>query len=302
MYPVYKSIGTKEKCEEVKILFPSQHQNCQPGLEYLMNPRPISDNPYYCGSCKLLNKVAIITGGDSGIGRAVAYAFAKEGADITISYLCEDEDANETKAYIERLGRRCLLIPGDLRDEEMSKVVVEKTIQCFGKIDILVNNHAVQFIQRSILDISAEQLDDTFRTNVYAFFYMTKAALPYLKKGSSIINTTSITAYRGEPLLIDYSATKGAILTFTRSLSQSLMDEGIRVNGVAPGPIWTPLIPSSYSAKEVETFGSGTSKVPMNRAGQPFEVATSFVFLASDDSRYMSGQILHPNGGDIVGS
>lgn len=302
MYPVYKSIGTKEKCEKVKILFPPQHQECQPGLEYLMEPRPISDNPYYRGSCKLQGKVAIITGGDSGIGRAVAYAFAKEGADIAISYLCEHKDANETKAYIEGLGRKCILIPGDLRDEEMSKIVVEKTIECFGKIDILVNNHGVQFIQNSILDITAEQLDDTFRTNVYAFFYMTKAALPHLKKGASIINTTSITAYKGEPLLIDYSATKGAVLTFTRSLSQSLISKGIRVNGVAPGPIWTPLIPASFSAEQVETFGSYTSKVPMNRAGQPFEVATSFVFLASDDSSYMSGQILHPNGGAIVGS
>jgi NAD(P)-dependent dehydrogenase (short-subunit alcohol dehydrogenase family) len=302
MYPVYKSIGTKEKCKKVKVLFPPQHQECQPGLEYIMEPRPISDNPYYRGSCKLKGKVAIITGGDSGIGRAVAYAFAKEGADIAISYLCEHKDADETKAYIEGLGRKCILIPGDLRDEEMSKVVVDKTLDCFGKIDILVNNHAVQFIQQSILDITAEQLDNTFKTNVYSFFYMTKAVLPHLKKGASIINTTSITAYRGEPLLIDYSATKGAVLTFTRSLSQSLISKGIRVNGVAPGPIWTPLIPSSFSAKEVETFGSDTSKVPMNRAGQPFEVATSFVFLASDDSSYMSGQILHPNGGAIVGS
>lgn len=302
MYPVYKSIGKKEKCEKVKVLFPPQHQECQPGLEYLMEPRPISDNPYYRGSCKLQGKVAIITGGDSGIGRAVAYAFAKEGADIAISYLCEHKDANETKAYIEGLGRKCILIPVDLRDEEMSNVVVEKTLECFGKIDILVNNHGVQFIQNSILDITAKQLDDTFKTNVYAFFYMTKAALPYLKKGASIINTTSITAYKGEPLLIDYSATKGAVLTFTRSLSQSLISKGIRVNGVAPGPIWTPLIPSSFSAEQVETFGSDTSKVPMNRAGQPFEVATSFVFLASDDSSYMSGQILHPNGGAIVGS
>lgn len=302
MYPVYKSIGKKEKCEKVKVLFPPQHQECQPGLEYLMEPRPISDNPYYRGSCKLQGKVAIITGGDSGIGRAVAYAFAKEGADIAISYLCEHKDANETKAYIEGLGRKCILIPGDLRDEEMSNVVVEKTLECFGKIDILVNNHGVQFIQNSILDITAKQLDDTFKTNVYAFFYMTKAALPHLKKGASIINTTSITAYKGEPLLIDYSATKGAVLTFTRSLSQSLISKGIRVNGVAPGPIWTPLIPSSFSAEQVETFGSDTSKVPMNRAGQPFEVATSFVFLASDDSSYMSGQILHPNGGAIVGS
>ncbi|CEP80775.1 dehydrogenase [[Clostridium] sordellii] len=302
MYPVYKSIGIMEKCERVKILFPQQHQDSQPGLEYIMEPRPISDNPYYIGSCKLQGKVAIITGGDSGIGRAVAYAFAKEGADIAISYLCEHKDANETKEYIERLGRKCILIPGDLKKEEMSRVVVEKTIKYFGKIDILVNNHGVQFIQESILDITAEQLDETFKTNIYSFFYMTKAVLPHLKKGASIINTTSITAYQGEPLLIDYSATKGAILTFTRSLSQSLISKGIRVNGVAPGPIWTPLIPSSFSAKQVETFGSNTSKVPMKRAGQPFEVATSFVFLASDDSSYMSGQILHPNGGAIVGS
>ncbi|MCQ4696967.1 SDR family oxidoreductase [Paeniclostridium sordellii] len=302
MYPVYKSIGIMEKCERVKILFQQQHQDSQPGLEYIMEPRPISDNPYYIGSCKLQGKVAIITGGDSGIGRAVAYAFAKEGADIAISYLCEHKDANETKENIERLGRKCILIPGDLKKEEMSKVVVEKTIKYFGKIDILVNNHGVQFIQESILDITAEQLDETFKTNIYSFFYMTKAVLPHLKKGASIINTTSITAYQGEPLLIDYSATKGAILTFTRSLSQSLISKGIRVNGVAPGPIWTPLIPSSFSAKQVETFGSNTSKVPMKRAGQPFEVATSFVFLASDDSSYMSGQILHPNGGAIVGS
>ncbi|CEP50655.1 SDR family oxidoreductase [Paraclostridium sordellii] len=302
MYPVYKSIGIMEKCERVKILFPQQHQDSQPGLEYIMEPRPISDNPYYIGSCKLQGKVAIITGGDSGIGRAVAYAFAKEGADIAISYLCEHKDANETKENIERIGRKCILIPGDLKKEEMSKVVVEKTIKYFGKIDILVNNHGVQFIQESILDITAEQLDETFKTNIYSFFYMTKAVLPHLKKGASIINTTSITAYQGEPLLIDYSATKGAILTFTRSLSQSLISKGIRVNGVAPGPIWTPLIPSSFSAKQVETFGSNTSKVPMKRAGQPFEVATSFVFLASDDSSYMSGQILHPNGGAIVGS
>ena len=213
-----------------------------------------------------------------------------------------DELVQKTKENIERLGRKCILIPGDLKKEEMSKVVVEKTIKYFGKIDILVNNHGVQFIQESILDITAEQLDETFKTNIYSFFYMTKAVLPHLKKGASIINTTSITAYQGEPLLIDYSATKGAILTFTRSLSQSLISKGIRVNGVAPGPIWTPLIPSSFSAKQVETFGSNTSKVPMKRAGQPFEVATSFVFLASDDSSYMSGQILHPNGGAIVGS
>ena len=302
MYPIYKSLGVKEECKEVKLLFPPQHQDFHPGFEYLMQPRPIASNPYYKGSGKLKDKVAIITGGDSGIGRAVAYLFAKEGADLVISYLCEHEDAKETKKNIECLGRRCLLVPGDLKNEEMSDVVIQTTIECFGKIDILVNNHAVQYVQRSILDITAEQLDNTFRTNIYAYFFMTKAALPYLKKGSVIINTTSITAYEGNKDLIDYSSTKGAITTFTRSLSQSLVGRGIRVNGVAPGPIWTPLTPSSFSAEEVETFGSGTSKVPMNRAGQPFEIATSYVFLASDDSSYMSGQILHPNGGMIVGS
>lgn len=302
MYPIYKSLGVKEECKEVKLLFPPQHQDFHPGFEYLMQPRPIASNPYYKGSGKLKDKVAVITGGDSGIGRAVAYLFAKEGADVVISYLCEHEDAKETKKNIECLGRRCLLVPGDLKNEEMSDIVIQKTIECFGKIDILVNNHAVQYVQRSILDITAEQLDNTFRTNIYAYFFMTKAALPYLKKGAVIINTTSITAYEGNKDLIDYSSTKGAITTFTRSLSQSLVSKGIRVNGVAPGPIWTPLTPSSFSAEEVETFGSGTSKVPMNRAGQPFEIATSYVFLASDDSSYMSGQILHPNGGMIVGS
>ena len=302
MYPIYKSLGVKEECKEVKLLFPPQHQDFHPGFEYLMQPRPIASNPYYKGSGKLKDKVAVITGGDSGIGRAVAYLFAKEGADVVISYLCEHEDAKETKKNIECLGRRCLLVPGDLKNDEMSDIVIQKTIECFGKIDILVNNHAVQYVQRSILDITAEQLDNTFRTNIYAYFFMTKAALPYLKKGAVIINTTSITAYEGNKDLIDYSSTKGAITTFTRSLSQSLVSKGIRVNGVAPGPIWTPLTPSSFSAEEVETFGSGTSKVPMNRAGQPFEIATSYVFLASDDSSYMSGQILHPNGGMIVGS
>lgn len=302
MYPVYKSLGVKEECKDVKVQFPPQHQECQPGLEYIMMPRPISNNPYSRGSGKLQGKVAIITGGDSGIGRAIAYAFAKEGADITISYLNEEEDACETKAFVEQIGRRCLLVPGDLKNEEMSKIVVEKTIECFGKIDILVNNHAVQFVQNSIMDITYEQMDLTFKTNIYSYIFMIKAVLPYLKKGSSIINTTSITAYQGEPLLIDYSATKGAIVALTRSLSQSLMKDGIRVNGVAPGPIWTPLIPASFSAEQIQTFGSGTSEVPMNRAGQPFEMAPSYVFLASDDSRYMSGQVLHPNGGVVVGS
>lgn len=301
MYPVYKNIGTKENCEVVKVNFPPQHQDCHPGLEYLMNPRPISENVNYKGSNKLEDKVAIITGGDSGIGRAVAYAFAKEGANIVIAYLNEDEDASETCEHVETLGRKCIAIKGDLQKEENCKLVIDKTLEEFGKIDILVNNDAVQYIQQSILDIDEEQLEKTFRTNIFSFFYLVKAALPHLKSNSSIINTTSVTAFKGEELLIDYSATKGAILAFTRSLSQSLVEDKIRVNAVAPGPIWTPLITSSFNSEEVETFGSLRSKVPMDRAGQPYEVANAYVFLASDDSSYMTGQVLHINGGNIVG-
>jgi NAD(P)-dependent dehydrogenase (short-subunit alcohol dehydrogenase family) len=299
MYPVYPYFGWEVKCKNVPITFPPQHQKRQPGFEFLMNPRPIADNPNYIGNGKLKNKVAIVTGGDSGIGRAVAIAFAKEGADLVIAYLDEHQDAVETEQMIKRLGGRCLTIAADLRKEKACVYVVEKAVQTFGRLDILVNNHAVQFPQKSILDITAKQLKNTFLTNIISFFYMTKAALPYLCAGSSIINTTSVTAYRGEKTLIDYSSTKGAIVSFTRSLSLSLIDKGIRVNGVAPGPIWTPLIPASFSAKRVKSFGTET---PMKRAGQPFELAPAYVLLASDDSAYMSGQILHVNGGEMVDS
>lgn len=302
MYPYYKYLRKERYCKDVPIAFPPQHQTQHPGLEYVMNPRPISENPYYKGSGKLERKTALITGGDSGIGRAVAYAFAKEGANIAIVYLYEHEDAEETKERIEKLGVKCLLICGNLTHEDMSVAAVRQCLDEFGKIDILVNNHAVQFVQKRIEDITEEQLDLTFRTNIYSYFFMVKAVLPHLQRGSSIINTASVTAYNGHPKLLDYSATKGAVVTFTRSLSLSLIKKGIRVNGVAPGPIWTPLIPSSFSAEEVKTFGTLTPEVPMNRAGQPFEIAPSYVFLASDDSSYMSGQILHPNGGDMVSS
>ena len=297
MYPVYKSLGVKENCKDVKVQFPPQHQECQPGLEYIMMPRPISNNPYSMGSGKLQGKVAIITGGDSGIGRAIAYAFAKEGADIVINYLNEHEDANFTKKCVEKHGRRCLLIHGDLREEKLSQEIVDKTILTFGKIDILINNCGVQYPKDSILDISSKQLKDTFETNIFTFFYLTKAVLPYLKENSSIINTTSITAFDGKKNLIDYSATKGAITVFTKSLALSLADKKIRVNAVAPGPIWTPLIPSSFSIDEVEMFGTET---PLKRAGQPFELAPAYLYLASDDSRYVTGQIIHVNGGTII--
>jgi NAD(P)-dependent dehydrogenase (short-subunit alcohol dehydrogenase family) len=276
---------------------PPQEQERQPGIESQMRPRPQSDEREYRGSGKLEGKVALVTGGDSGIGRAAAVAFAKEGADVAIVYLDEHEDAKETKRLIEQEERRCLLITGDVGDEETCRQAVRQTVDELGGLHVLVNNAAVQYPQESIEDISAEQLERTFRVNIFAFFYMTKAALPHMKKGSTIVNSASVTAYKGNPKLIDYSSTKGAIVAFTRSLSQSLADKGIRVNGVAPGPIWTPLIPASFEAEEVGKFGQD---VPLGRVGQPEEVAPSYVFLASEDSSYMTGQILHPNGGSIV--
>lgn len=278
-------------------LQPPQHQRQRPGREHKMKPRPKAEDEKHRGAGKLQGKVAIITGGDSGIGRAVAIAFAKEGADVAIVYLEEKKDASETKSLVEEQGRKCLLIAGDVGDEEFCRRAVEQTVKEFGKIDILVNNAAEQHPQESIEKITEEQLERTFRTNIFSFFFMTKAAMKHLKKGAAIINTSSVTAYKGSAHLLDYSSTKGAITAFTRSLSQALADRGIRVNGVAPGPIWTPLIPSTFSAKQVETFGSD---VPLGRPGQPEEIAPSFVFLASDDSSYMTGQILHPNGGTVV--
>lgn len=297
MYPRYPYYGYKTKCEEVPISFPAQHQNRQPGMEYLMVPRPIYDNPQYIGSGKLRDKVAIITGGDSGIGRAVAVAFAKEGADVAIPYLDEHIDAEETKQVIESYGRSCLLLPGDLRDELWCREVIQRTVACYGKLDVLVINQGVQFPQASIRQISRQQLEDTFRTNIYPNFFLTQEALPHLQPGSTIINTTSVTAYAGHSLLVDYSATKGAIVSFTRSLSLQLVSSGIRVNAVAPGPIWTPLQVSSYSAEYITTLGSDT---PMRRAGQPFELAPTYVYLASDDSSYVTGQVLHVNGGTMT--
>ena len=296
-YPIIPYNGYKEECILIPKTFPMQHQNLQPGLEYLMNPSPIYEDPNYIPSKKLDGKVAIISGGDSGIGRAVSILFAKEGANIVISYLNEHKDANYTKQLIESYGRKCLLIPGDLRDENISKYIADITINTFGKVDILVNNCGVQFPQDSILNISTMQLKDTFETNIYTFFYLTKAILPHLKQNSSIINTTSITAFDGKKNLIDYSATKGAIAVFTKSLALSLAESKIRVNAVAQGPIWTPLIPASFTKEQVEIFGTET---PLRRAGQPFEVAPAYLYLASDDSRYVTGQIIHVNGGTIV--
>lgn len=276
---------------------PPQQQERQPGVESQMTPAPQAEAKQYRGSGKLDGKVALITGGDSGIGRSVAILFAREGADVAIAYLNEESDANETKKLIEQEGRRCLTLAGDIGDEQFCQNAVEQTIKTFGKLDILVNNAAEQHPQESIENITAEQLEKTFRTNIFSMFFLTKAALPHLKPGSSIINTTSVTAYKGNPQLLDYSSTKGAIVAFTRSLSQALVEKGIRVNGVAPGPIWTPLIPSTFPEEKVESFGK---QVPMQRAGQPEEVAPSYVFLAADDSSYMTGQILHPNGGSVV--
>jgi NAD(P)-dependent dehydrogenase (short-subunit alcohol dehydrogenase family) len=287
----------KKDKQENQQLQPPQQQERQPGIESEMRPRPKAEDHAYKGCGKLNDKVALITGGDSGIGRAVAILYAKEGADVSIVYLNEHEDAEETRRQVAEEGRRCLLIAGDVGDEAFCREAVERTVNELGRLDILVNNAAEQHPQDSIEKISAEQLERTFRTNIFSFFFLTKAALRHLKEGAAIINTTSVTAYKGNPQLIDYSATKGAIVAFTRALSNSLVEKGIRVNGVAPGPIWTPLIPSTFPPEKVASFGAN---VPMKRAGQPEEVAPSYVFLASDDSSYISGQILHPNGGEVI--
>ena len=282
-----------------KSLQPPQHQRKQPGLESKMDPKPQYISSHYRGSGKLGGKVALVTGGDSGIGRAVAYLFALEGADVIVHYLNEHQDAEKTKELIEGVGKSCWLFPANLQTYKACQGVVNKAKKMATRIDILVNNIAEQHPQDSLEDISCKQFEKTFKTNFFSYFYMIKALLPSLEKGSCIINTTSVTAYKGSDHLIDYSATKGAIIALTRSLSQNLISRGIRVNAVAPGPVWTPLIPASFTAEEVEEFGS---QVPMKRAGQPSEIAPAYVYLASDDASYMTGQVLHPNGGVIVNS
>ncbi len=277
--------------------FPPQQQEQQPGIEAQMAPRPQIEGKNYRAAGKLQGKVALITGGDSGIGAATAIAFAKEGADVAIVYLSEQQDADHVRQLVTQQGRRCECFAGDVGDEAFCRQAVNDTVAKFGRLDIVVNNAAEQHSASSIEEITSEQFERTFRTNIFAYFYLTKAAMPHLKEGAAIINTTSVTAYRGSSHLLDYSSTKGAIVTFTRSLSQQLAQRRIRVNGVAPGPVWTPLIPSSSSAEGVTQFGKD---VPLGRAGQPEEIAPCFVFLASDDSSYMTGQVLHPNGGEIV--
>jgi NAD(P)-dependent dehydrogenase (short-subunit alcohol dehydrogenase family) len=283
--------------EDTKTM-PPQTQDRQPGLETEMHPKPDYE-PRFPGSGRLKDKVALITGGDSGIGRAVAVLFAREGADVAIVYLDEHKDAEDTKALVEREGRSCLTIAGDVTSPDFCRSAVEQTVDRFGGLDVLVNNAAEQFPQKDIDAITPEQLDRTFRTNIYGYFYVTQAAMPHLKEGAAIINTTSVTAYRGSPELLDYSSTKGAIVAFTRSLAKKVVEKGIRVNGVAPGPIWTPLIPATFDADKVSKFGGDT---PMKRPGQPNEVASCYLFLASQDASYITGSVLHPNGGDATES
>ena len=276
-------------------IHPSQKQR-RPGKEGKMNPIP-ETNPLSAGSGKLKGRRVLITGGDSGIGKAVARLFASEGADVAIAYLNETSDAVETRAEVESYGVNCLLIKADISREINCRRVVEKTIKAFGGIDILINNAALHWEQKKFTDISTEQLEKTFHTNVFSYFWITKYALLHMKKGGCIINSSSVTAYRGSDALVDYASTKGAIISFTRSLAANLVDKGIRVNAVAPGPVWTPLIVSSFNQKKIKTFGSDS---PMKRAGQPNEIAPSYLFLALKENSFMTGQVLHPNGGEIV--
>lgn len=277
---------------------PPQHQDRQPGIESQMNPKPDYE-PRFPGSGRLQGRVAIVTGGDSGIGRAVSVLFAREGADVAIIYLNEGEDAQATKSLVEREGRRCLTIAGDVGQPDVCKSAVDRVLRELGRVDVLVNNAAEQHPKKEITEISPEQLEQTFRTNIFGYFFMVQAVEPHLKAGAAIVNVGSVTAYRGSSELLDYSSTKGAITAFTRSLAQSLIEKGIRVNGVAPGPIWTPLIPSTFPEDKVKSFGANT---PMKRPGQPSEVAACVLFLACDDASYVTGQFLHPNGGDIPAS
>ena len=280
--------------------FPAQHQDVQPGSEEKMDPQPIYEAGEYSYSCdRLKDKVAIITGGDSGIGRAVSLAYAREGAKVVIAYLNEEEDAKKTEKLIIERGGECLLIGGDICEENHCKEIVDKTVKQFGCVDILVNNAGVQYPQDKIEDISCEQLEKTFKTNIFASFHLVKAALPHMKKNSCIINTSSVVAYKGNKTLIDYSATKGAVTSFTRSLAMNLAPKQIRVNAVAPGPIWTPLIVSSFDKKKVSEF---SDNLPFNRAGQPVELAESYVFLASQGASYITGETIHVNGGEMITS
>lgn len=276
---------------------PMIHEDGLPGHESQLTPKPDWE-PRFAGSGRLEGKVAIVTGADSGIGRAVAALYAREGADVAIFYLCEHDDAEKTKAIVEGEGRRAILVPGDLGDKEFCETTVQKVVDTFGRLDVLVNNAGEQHPDEDIRDITEDQLKRTFQSNIFSMFFMVQAALPHLKEGAAIVNCTSITMYKGAPILLDYSSTKGAITAFTRSLSQNLVDKKIRVNAVAPGPIWTPLNPSGGQPPEkMPDFGKDT---PMKRPGQPNEVAPAFLFLACEDSSYMSGQVLHPNGGTVV--
>ena len=294
-YKYLNDLGIESKT--YKIIAPEQSQSVQPGMEYEMIPKPVFDNPNYKGSNKLKGKVAIITGGDSGLGKAAAIYFAKEGADIVIPYYNEHEDANFTKQYIEKIGSKCIVIPGDITDPNFSKQIVSTTLKAFGKIDILVNNAGVQYQSKSLEDITIDQFDYTMKVNVYGMYYLTKEVLPYLKSGASIINLSSVTAFYGEPELIDYVTTKAAIVGFTRALARNLALKNIRVNAIAPGYFWTPLQPACWVKEKIPSLGADAA---MARMAMPYELAPTFVYLASDDSSYVTGQVFHINGGEIM--